>query len=269
MGRGRGRTRITGQDAGRIGGESVRYGTVKVAIAVLVAAAAAVAVVAAAVVGTVVFRRDAGAGPDPFAGAYPLITPAPTPSPKATWQPTGRPAGPLPTFHGQPSRVAGRIVDRKAGVSYARFAPPWHLIAGMGHSAGQEIKSKKIDYEHSWYVGVYSDPLDPEFDLPGPNHLRAAAELTAGDFLHLLYEDGTRKEIAGAPMTIDHRPAWVTAVKGTHPAGTKRVLTSQTEVVVAIDVGGRIATVEIQVPNNKERLLPDVNTVVRSIRVLR
>ena len=238
------------------------------AVIPLVAAAAAVALVAAVVVGFTVLHH-ADAGPDPFAGSYPLVSPSPTPS-TTSWRPSGPPAGPLPTYHGTPSRVAGRIVDRAAGLSYPRFAPPWHRKDGVNRT-GEEIDSKTNDEKHFWYVAVYAGPLRADYDLPGPNRLRAAAELVAKEFGDADVEGGgTSKTIAGTAATIDHHPAWIAAVRVTEPPGMPGPMKWRTEVAVAVDTGRRHpGVVEVQVPGNQERLLPDIGAVVRSLRVVR
>jgi hypothetical protein len=238
----------------------------------LTAASVAVSVLAAAAITFVMFHRP-GASADPFAGAYPLVTAAPTPSAVPTWRPTGPPAGPLPVFHGQTSPVSGRTVDRASGVSYVRFAPPWKrpgVFSGF-HTAGQEFDSKRRDPKHFWYVAVYSGPLPADSDVPGPNRLRAGAELVGRDLVEFIFPDNAvRKEVAGAPMTVDRRPAWVSAFRMFQPPGANRVEKSRTIVVLAVDTGRRRpAIVQISVPDNQNRLLPDINLVIRSLRILR
>jgi hypothetical protein len=238
----------------------------------LTAATVAVSVLAAAAIAFLMFHRP-GASADPFAGAYPMVTPAPTPSAVPTWQPAGPPAGPLPTFHGQTSAVSGRTVDRASGVSYARFARPWKrpgVFSGF-HRAGQELNSKRNDPKHFWYVAVYSGPLPADSDVPGPNRLRAGAELVGRQLVESLFPpNAVRKEVAGAPMTVDGRRAWVSAFRMFQPRGSNRVEKSRTVVFLAVDAGRpRPAIVQISVPDNQNRLLPDINLVIRSVRVLR
>lgn len=239
----------------------------------LIAAAAAFVLVAAAAI-VFLLNRHTDAGPDAFAGAYPLVTAAPTGVPALTWRPTGTPAGPLPVFPGAGSGVAGRITDQISGISYAHLGAPWLRMTSRlsaEHSSGQEINSKIKDYKHFWYAAVYVGPLDPKLDVAGPQRLRAAAELTGQDFVKSLYSaDGSRQDLAGAPLKVDQRAGWVTAFRMTHTTDTGRVAKSQTEVVVALDAGRREPTiVEITIPGNQPRLLPDINRVVRSLHIVR
>jgi hypothetical protein len=236
-------------------------------------AVAAVFVLAVAAAIVFVLSRHTEAGPDAFAGAYPLVTAAPTGVPALTWRPTGTPAGPLPVFRGPGSRVTGRTVNQKVGLSYARFGPPWKTTAKTAGdpSSGQGIDGKVKDYKHFWYASVSIEPLGPKLSVPGTQRLRAAAELTGAAFIKNLYGyDGARKDLAGAAMTVDRHSAWVTAFRMTHTTDTDRVQNSQTEVVVAVDTGRTLpAIVEITIPGNQNHLLPDIGHVVRSLRVVR
>jgi hypothetical protein len=239
----------------------------------LIAAGAAFVLVAAAAIVFLLNRRT-DSGPDAFAGAYPLVTAAPTGVPALTWKPTGTPAGPLPRFAGAGSRVTGTVVDRRSGISYARLGPPWKVLGSRlntDHTSGQEVNSPRKDYQHFWYAAVYVGPLDPKLDVAGPQRLRAAAELTGQQFVKELYsDDGVRKDLAGAAMTVDRHRAWITAFRMSHRTDTGRVEKNQTEVVVAVDAGRREpAIVEITIPGNQPRLLPDIDHVVRSLHVVR
>lgn len=238
----------------------------------IAAAAAFVLVVAAAIV--FLLNRHTDNGPDAFAGAYPLVTAAPTGVPALTWRPTGTPAGPLPTFPGSGSPVSGTITDRQSGISYALLGSPWKRLTSRlssFHTSGEEVDSKRKSYKYFWYAAVYVGPLDPKLAVAGSQRLRAAAELTGKQFVDELYsDDGQRKELAGAPMTVDGRNAWLTAFRMTHTAAGDRVEKGQTEVVVAVDSGRRMpAIVEITIPSNQPNLLPDINHVVHSLHVVR
>ncbi len=239
-------------------------------------AAVAVLIVAAAAAIVFVLTRHAGAGPDPYAGAYPMVTPTPSASPGLTWHPSGRAAGPLPVFHGIGSRAAGRITDRVAGISYVRFAPPWHRPKMMNRdtTGAQLIDGNRTGKLGTyWYIAVYSGPLPAKFATaaPGLYALRAGAELYGRDWADGLYEDSDRRtEIAGRSLRIDGHRAWVSAFRMTHTDSLPRVEKSQTEVVITVDTGRRTpALVTVTVPSNKPALLPDINTVVRSLHVVR
>ena len=70
-------------------------------------------------------------------------------------------------------------------------------------------------------------------------------------------------------MKVDGHAAWVTAFRMTHTDGLRRVEKAQTEVDVAVDTGRRLpAVVEITIPSNQNARLPDINALVRSLRVV-
>lgn len=239
----------------------------------LIAVVAGVVVLAvAAVVTVVVLNKPEKAGPDPFAGSYPLVSPPPKPGQEpVTWQPGAAPAGPLRRFPGTATRVVGRIVDRKAGISYARLARPYGKIGIGSHTGGQEFDSNGKDLQTFWYCAVYSSPLDPDLAAAvkaagKDNGMRAAAELEAKDALKL-YSDSKRTDIAGQPLSVGGRRAWLTGVRLDHPKGSRKADVWHM-VFIAIDTGrARPAIAEVHVPNTQQRRLPDINTIVKSLRV--
>lgn len=220
-------------------------------------------------------RSAPPSGPDPFAGSYPLVTPDPTQSPKGpTWEPTGPPAGPLRTFPGTPTRVVGRVVDRKAGLSYAKLARPYRPIPRFGtHTGGQEFDNDRRDTGY-WYCAVYSAPVKAEIAAAAKaagkaNALRAAAELEMQDTIKL-FSDAKRTDLAGQPLTVSGRRAWLTAVQITNTAAARTAADPRTYVVIAVDTGRAVPSVaEVHVPNTQRRRLPDINTIMSSLRVVR
>lgn len=245
-------------------------------IALVAVAAGAFLLIATAVVVVVVSRPD-NRGPDPFAGAYPLVSAAPVEGESGTaaptWRPAGQPAGPLRRFAGTPTKVIGRLVDRKAGLSYARLARPYGKI-GLGvHTGGQEFKSRGNSLRTFWYCAVYSRTLDPEL-MPAvraagrSNAMRAAAELTATKALKL-FSDAKRTDFAGQPLTISGRRAWLTGVRTNDPPASRRAH-EWTKVFVAVDTGRALPGIaEIHIPNVQQRRLSDINTIVKSLSVAR
>src|SRR5438876_973598 len=147
---------------------------------------------------------SAGNGASVYAGAYPVVSPMPSPlDPELTWTPTGKPMGPLRPYPGKGSKVIGTIVDKAAGLRYAKLGAPWHA-KGIGQdTGGQEFDIKKPVY--SWLGGAYSGPLHaglaPGVKAAGTNRLRAAAELSVRN---VTFGDDQNKvtPIAGAPLKI-------------------------------------------------------------------
>jgi hypothetical protein len=231
-----------------------------------VLAVLAVLAVAGTAVGLLI--RPDEHGPDPYKGAYPLISPTPTPT-AVVWTPSGPPAGPLRRFRGRPSKVIGRVIDHQSGLSYARLGAPWRLITGVGgHTGGVEYTVEKPKFE--WFGTVGSRLLDAEAApaATGPSRLRAAAELGAqrwGDGL------GVSKltPIAGQPMKVSGRQAWLAGYRGAVDSPVTAV-TERIFVVVAVDTGRPVpGLLELSLGKPKYALLPDFNTAVSSLRVIR
>lgn len=227
---------------------------------------AAVALAAAVVV--VVMKRDRSpSGPDPYAGSYPLIAATAMPTGQITWQPSGPPAGPLKRFSGHPSRVVGKVMDTRSGLAYAKLGPPWTPAKGLTHSAGMEWDIRKPKFH--WWAGAYSDLLSDDFvpAAKGPNGLRAAAELDAAQWADT-YE-GKPIQTAGQPLKISGRSAWLAGYRVPTP-GSYDHIPERALVVVVVNSGRNVPAVfEVSIAKPKYQLLPDINTLVGSLRVIR
>lgn len=236
---------------------------------VLVTVMAVLAVVALVAAGTVVGlrMRQGEAGPDPYAGAYPTYSPTPTPT--AAWTPSGPAAGPLRRFPGRPSKVIGQVVDKQAGLAYSKLAAPWQPIKGFGSStAGFEYTVDKPKFQ--WYGTVSSEPLDRRLApiATGPNRLRAAAELSAAQWAK---EQSVTKltPIAGQAMRVSGRQAWLAGYRATI-TGSASGINERIVVMVAVDTGrAQPGVLQAMVGQPKYAMLPDVNTAVTSLRVVR
>jgi hypothetical protein len=222
-------------------------------------------VIAAALVAVVVKRDRPASGPDPYAGSYPLVAPSATASPAVTWQPTGPPAGPLKRFTGRASRIIGTMVDRRSGLSFAKLAAPWKAVPGATHTAGIEWTIQKPEFR--WWAGAYSDLLRADFvgAANGPGGLRAAAELDAAKWA-TTYE-GTLVPTAGQPVKVSGRSAWLAGYRVRTPNAFDHV--AERALVVVVVNSGRTVPAVFEVSIAKRVMLPDINTLVSSLRVVR
>jgi hypothetical protein len=202
-----------------------------------------------------------------FKGSYPTYSP--TPTPVARYTPKGAPAGPLQRFTGRPSQIIGQVVDREARLAYPRLARPWAPIGVGDYTAGYEYLVQKPKF--AWYATVGSHPLDRRL-VPiltvGPQRLRGAAELTVA-----LWGKGIGltklTRIAGRPMTVSGRQAWLAGYRATFTDSVSGI-TERIVVTVAVDVGKPLPSVLLaMVAKPKYAMLPDINTVVTSLRVAR
>jgi hypothetical protein len=237
-----------------------------IALIVVVSCVAVAALVAAGLL-FVLLKGDAEGGPDPYAGEYPVVTAAPTPTSTVTWAPAGRPAGPLRPFAGKGSKVTGVVTDRIAGLSYARLGAPWKAKGVGSHSGGQEYNVEKPKFR--WLSGAYSGPLQDDLApaVTGPQKLRAAAELTAQDSVKIL--DGKLTPIAGQQVKVSGRPAWLAGYRANFTNSVSGI-TERTVVIVAVDTGRRLpAVLEISVAKQVYKLLPDITTLLKSLKVVR
>jgi hypothetical protein len=227
----------------------------------------AAVVIAAAVIVLVVQRDRSSSGPDPYAGSYPLVAASVSPSAAITWQPSGPPKGPLKRFAGHPSQIVGKIIDRKSGLSYAKLASPWRRTKGFDHSAGIEWDVQKPKFH--WWAGAYSDLLRDDFASAskGPNGLRAAAELHAAKWAKTL--DATPIPTAGQPLKVSGRSAWLAGYRMRTPDSFDHI-PERAFVVVTINSGRNVPAVfEVSIAKPKYQLLPDINTLISSLRVIR
>lgn len=240
--------------------------------------ASAIALALGCIVVVVLLFVAAGAflpdDPEPQAGPEPLISPptfAPAPAPSET---RGRPAGPLSRYDGTPSKVRGRIKDHDAGLSYAKLGPPWqesqeHL---RGFTARQFLVAEQSGLGDQWFAEIASMPLAAAHDhlYTGADSLRQVAEAQSRDLQVSEYPTGSRREeVAGQPLTVSGRPAWLTGFRLAF-RDPKFAVTEETVVVVAVDTGkARPGILYASIPGTRLELRPDINTVVESLRVLR
>jgi hypothetical protein len=173
----------------------------------------------------------------------------------------------LKRFKGRASRVVGTIVDRESGLSYAKLAAPWRATKAVTHNAGIEWDVKKPKFH--WWAGAYSDLISDDYvaATKGPNGLRAGAELYAGKWADTY--DGKLIPIAGQPLKVRGRSAWLTGYRVRTPEAWDHI-PERALVVVVVNSGRNVPAVfEVSIAKPKYRLLPDINALVSSLRVIR
>jgi hypothetical protein len=213
-------------------------------------------------------------GPEePTAGETPFSPPTtfePAPAPSAT---KGKPSGPLSQYDGTPSKVRGRIKDRDAGISYARFGPPWQESAEhvRGFTARQFLVAEQSGLGNQWFAEIASMPLDEHHEslFTGGDSLRQVAEAQSRDLQVGSYPPGSRREeVAGEGLEVSGRRAWLTGFRLTF-SDPRFTVTDETVVVVAVDTGkDRPGILYVSIPGTRDELRPDINTVVESLKVL-
>lgn len=205
------------------------------------------------------------AGSEPNAAANTAAAPSPTASAGAKAA-TRFPR--LPRYPGQASPVLGTLTDQAAGVSLPRLGGRWRLDQ-------RAVVQSTYGYSTRQFVRTGADERgEPVFAqlLTGPLPAKLAAGQDAQDL-----QAAIRQVVLDARGSLFPRPNTVRSTarqrlkNGT--AVNAYALTAgeskATLVVAAVPTGGRVpAIVFMSVPGDSESLLPDVNQVVRSIKVI-
>lgn len=202
------------------------------------------------------------------AAASPSATAA---SPKATTKPQS--IGRLPRYPGTASPVRGRLTDQEAAITLPRLGGQWRLDLRAEH-----IRST-YGFATRQYVAAGTDTTgQPRFAMvmSGPLPQRLAGRYTSPDTLgpvinavavvarrNYFPEGNKAVKTAQQRITVNGLPGQLSAYEIT--AGEQKT----TMVVAAVSTGADLpAIVYMQVPDSKKNLLPDVNTVFRSIRLV-
>ncbi|MEV6039502.1 hypothetical protein AB0L65_50840 [Nonomuraea sp. NPDC052116] len=210
--------------------------------------------------------------------------PAPTPTPAtATPSPSGLavtriPEGSvvkLPRRPGQGSPVIGRVTDPKTGLSFAELGSPWRPSRPIGDGP---IQDGRYNLRQTLLTETYGTDGDREWwaDIDS-QHLWS--DLDAGDSLYdaaramLDYKQGsafpsgtTGRDIASQPV----RRGWLLArMIRMPPSPDGRKARQELSVVIAVDTGRpRPAILWITIPDTHRRLWPDVDTLVKSLKIV-
>ncbi|MFV2179161.1 hypothetical protein ACFHW2_31375 [Actinomadura sp. LOL_016] len=175
----------------------------------------------------------------------------------------------LPRYPGRGSRVAGRVTDPEARLSFAELGRPWEPFSTEPY--GPYSAHQKFDTEDGWQAMLGSRVVDEGVmgAYTGPNRLRdvAAAIQDARQFDN--FRDGTTgRDVASQPFKVSGRPAWV-LVREMHFEEAGLRATMDLSVVVVVDTGQeRPSSLWIDVPNTHEQYWSDVNKVIGSLQVV-
>ena len=192
--------------------------------------------------------------------------------------PQGMADTPLPKFPGTHTKALGRIDDAFAGLSYPKLGSPWQVPAkksGMMQPgwSGQQIVVTEKHGNQIWYGQLMTGLLGPaEQDIykgPGTEHAATVA-----------YEQGLEARLYGFPH--ESKPiasqaldlpgqggkGWlVSSELSYHRDGIKA--TGEIVTVAIVDTGKKApAVLFMSVPNTEKKLLPDINFVVESLKIV-
>ncbi|MEV5746942.1 hypothetical protein AB0L00_03915 [Actinoallomurus sp. NPDC052308] len=233
------------------------------------------AVVGVLVVGLVAaggaYFLTAGKKSDHTASSSPSHKPKAATSKKAGQPADDQPEKPLTQFKGAHTRPVGHISDTRAGLTYPKLGKPWQMqtqksaMAELGFSAGQFAVSEPKRWGRLLSAELGGANKDA---YGGPGTERAAATKVADSYEAKLYGYTHHKRVlASQSLNVDGHKGWLVGYYLTYRQhGVKT--TGELFTVAVVDTGKKAPGVLLMtVPNTDKKLWPDVNYVMRSIKV--
>lgn len=174
--------------------------------------------------------------------------------------------------------AAGRIDDPAAGLSYARLGGRWKVmdrarLRTMRWTAGQ-YQIAQDDYDgkgHDALASCLSSPLPGNFPYSGSGDLADTSASLARTIEKTFYPAHSRRHDRTSEATrVDGHPAWLRTYVLSYPDAQAKGydFRSETVTIVLVDRGQRAPGVLwVSIPDNRDELLPDVETVISSLRV--
>jgi hypothetical protein len=201
-----------------------------------------------------------------------------TPSSSPT-QPAKAPQTPvkaLPKFKGVHTKAAGRIADARSGLSYARLNRPWALppkkspMTELGFTASQFAVTEKAGGQPKHWARLMSAQLagTAKSAYDGPGTERAAATEVVKMYEERMFNFRNKKRVlASQPLTIGGHKGWLVSDYLTYRRPGLKA-TGDVVTLALVDTGKKAPGVLfMSVPNTSKKLWPDINFVVRSLRV--
>ncbi|SNS54858.1 hypothetical protein SAMN05216276_1011106 [Streptosporangium subroseum] len=181
-----------------------------------------------------------------------------------------KPVGRLPRFPGEASPVAGTLTDQGAGITLAKLSTPWRqdqrptVPTVFGFSTRQYLPAGPDSTGKTQFAQVMSGPLSPRLKskYTSPENLAPVINAVASAGRKKFFpEDNTARKTAQQTLTVNGLPGQLAAYEIT--SGEAKT----TMVVAAVNTGADLpAIVYMSVPDSKKELLPDINTVFKSIK---
>ncbi|WP_433241836.1 hypothetical protein ACQPYK_36935 [Streptosporangium sp. CA-135522] len=219
-----------------------------------------------ALIGVVLWAFLAG----PLASAKEETTPETKPSSTVKKPAKSQTVGRLPRFPGKASPVAGAVPDQTAAISVAKLGAPWrqdqrqNLSVSYGFTTRQYVSAGPDSQGTAQFAQVMSGPLSPRLKskYTSPDSLAPVINAVASAGRKKFFpEDNTARKTAQQALSVNGLSGQLAAYEIT--SGTSKT----TMVVAAVNTGAELpAIVYMSVPDSKKELLPDINTVFKSIR---
>ncbi|RJL34446.1 hypothetical protein [Bailinhaonella thermotolerans] len=201
---------------------------------------------------------------------------APVGAGKST-QPAKEALPPLPRYKGTRSPVTGQVKDRQSGLHYAALGGRWQLDqrtptelrAKYGFSTRQYVPLGQDSQGRQVFAHVMSGPLPTRLapQYTGAADMNKVLRATAYEVKKRFYGAAAlATKTAEQRFKVGGRPAELMAFEiRNRRAGTK--ITKDTVVFAAVDTGRALpAILYIAIPDTQKSLLPDINTIIKSIK---
>ena len=200
--------------------------------------------------------------------------PSQTPTEAATSKPL--PRKPLPRFKGVHTKAVGRVTDPRSGLSYPRLAKPWAAapkkspMNELGFSVSQFAVTEKSGSRPTHWARLMSAELSGAAGdtYNGPGSERDATAEAAQVYEARMFNFQHKKRLlASEPLNLGGHKGWLVSDYVTYRRpGTKA--TGDVVTVALIDTGKKAPGVLfMSVPNTNRKIWPDINFIVRSLRV--
>ncbi|MFB9723936.1 hypothetical protein [Planobispora longispora] len=207
----------------------------------------------------------------PLASADETTEPVSEAKPSAAPKKTAKPKiGRLPSYPGEGSPVAGTLTDAGSALSLARLGAPWRqdtrptMPTTYGFNTRQYTLTGQDSNGKNQYAQVLSGPLSPRLQkhYASPENLAPVINAVANAARNKFFPEGNKaSKVAQQTLKVGDLPAQLAAYEIT--SGMDKT----TIVVAAVSTGADLPSiVYMSVPASATELLPDINTVFKSIK---
>jgi hypothetical protein len=178
---------------------------------------------------------------------------------------------PVQQYAGEGSPVLGRVSDPDARLSYAELGGKWNRSRATDPMLDGFNRQQSFDSEAKWEATIRSGLVDGDLmeQATGSDPLRKLAAAVQDERQEYSFVDGETngRDVASQPLTVSGHKAWV-LVREMH--FRKYGVKSGTDLsaVVVVDTGRpRASVLWIDLPETENKLRPDINTLIESLRV--
>ncbi|WP_156045902.1 hypothetical protein [Herbidospora cretacea] len=195
--------------------------------------------------------------------------PAPSAKPSATKPAAAAASGGIPEYDGEKSAVKGTLTDEAAGISISQLGGQWKtdadtqtVMSTYGYSTRQYVSAGLTSKGKPWFATVMTGklPADLASQYKSPTDLRPVLNGVVFKARQTIFPKPNKVARVGA-QKLPGGLGQAAAYKVTDDGGGTLV------VVAAVNTGAEVPSiVYMMVPDLRDDLLPDVNTILKSIK---